>query len=130
MRECLTRLIGPQNHLLWMALEPQRFAAVVHRVGQFYLSCAQAAIDAAGPWLDGFVVWGDVAYKKGTFMSPDYWRTHYKPWVQAIVAYAHARGLPVIYHGCGNVRAIFEDFIEMGVDSLQSSGGQGRHGRP
>jgi uroporphyrinogen decarboxylase len=29
----------------------------------------------------------------------------------------HAHGLPVIYHGCGNVRRIFADFIETGVDA-------------
>jgi len=26
-------------------------------------------------------------------------------------------GLPVIYHGCGNVKRIFEDYIEVGVDA-------------
>lgn len=103
---------------MWQAMEPERFGAVVNRVGQYYLDCAKAAIDAAGPWLDGFVIWGDVAYKKGTFMRPDYWRTYYKPWVQAIVAYAHSKGLPVIYHGCGNVQAIFEDYIETGIDAF------------
>lgn len=116
--ECMTRLIGPQNHMMWQAMEPERFGAVVNRVGQFYLDCAKAAIDAAGQWLDGFVIWGDVAYKKGTFMRPDYWRTYYKPWVQAIVAYAHSKALPVIYHGCGNVQAIFEDYIETGIDAF------------
>ncbi len=90
--ECMTRLIGPQNHMLWMALEPERIGAVLNRVGQFYLDCAKAAIDAAGPWLDGFVIWGDVAYKKGTFMRPDYWRNYYKPWVKAIVDHATPRG--------------------------------------
>ena len=90
--ECMTRLIGPQNHMMWIALEPERMGAVLRRVGQFYLDCAKAAIDAAGPWLDGFVIWGDVAYKKSTFMRPDYWREHYKPWVKAIVDYAHAQG--------------------------------------
>ena len=29
----------------------------------------------------------------------------------------HSHGLPVIYHGCGNVSRIFEDFIEIGVDA-------------
>ncbi len=29
----------------------------------------------------------------------------------------HDNGLPVIYHGCGNVNKIFEDYIEIGVDS-------------
>ncbi|MHC4516977.1 MAG: uroporphyrinogen decarboxylase family protein, partial [Planctomycetota bacterium] len=28
-----------------------------------------------------------------------------------------AQGLPVIYHGCGNVKAILEDYIEIGVDA-------------
>jgi len=115
--ECMTRLIGPQNHMLWMAAEPERFAAMLERVGQFYLDCAKAAMEAAGPSLDGFVIWGDVAYKKGTFMRPAFWREHYKPWVKAIAAEAHARGLPVIYHGCGNVHAIFEDYIDAGIDA-------------
>lgn len=115
--ECMTRLIGPQNHMLWMALEPERMGAVLRRVGQFYLDCVKAAIDAAGPGLDGLVIWGDVAYKKSTFMRPDCWRTHYKPWVSAITDHAHAHGLNVIYHGCGNVNAIFEDFIETNIDA-------------
>jgi len=116
--ECMTRMIGPQNHLMWIALEPERMAAVLRRVGQFYLECAKAAIDAAGPWLDGFVIWGDVAYKKSTFMHPNYWRTHYKPWVKAIVDYAHSKGLDVIYHGCGNINSIFEDYIDAGIDAM------------
>jgi uroporphyrinogen decarboxylase len=115
--ECMTRLIGPQNHLLWMAEEPERFGAVLNRVGQFYLDCAKASLEAAGPWLDGFVIWGDVAYKKATLMRPDYWRTYYKPWVKALASLAHSKGLPVIYHGCGNVQAIFEDYIDAGIDS-------------
>jgi uroporphyrinogen-III decarboxylase len=113
----MTRLIGPQNHMMWMASEPERMGAVLRRVGQFHLDCAKAAIDAAKPWLEGFVIWGDVAYKKGTFMHPDCWRKHYKPWVKAITDYAHSCGLDVIYHGCGNVNAIFEDFIDVGIDA-------------
>jgi len=115
--ECLTRLIGPYNHMLWIAQEPERMGAVLERIGRFYLECAKAAMEAASPWLDGFVIWGDVAYKKGTFMQPDFWRKHYKPWVKAIVETAHDKGLKVIYHGCGNVRDIFEDFIETGLDA-------------
>jgi uroporphyrinogen decarboxylase len=115
--ECLTRLIGQQNTLLWMGLYPQRLGRVINRIGAFYAACAQAAIDAAGGLLDGFVIWGDVAYKRGLFFSPDYWREYFKPCVKVVVDYAHQRGLPVIYHGCGNVQAIFEDFIEIGIDA-------------
>jgi len=115
--ECLTRLVGQANALLWMAEYPARMAAVIARIGAFYLEMAKAEIEAGSGWLDGLVIWGDVAYKKSTFMSPAYWRAHFKPWVEQMVACAHAAGLPVIYHGCGNVSAILDDFIELGIDA-------------
>jgi hypothetical protein len=115
--ECLTRLIGQQNALMWMGEYPEEMGEVIHRIGAFYLELAKAEIKAGAGLLDGFVIWGDVAYKQSTFMSPTYWREYFKPWVAKIVEAAHAAGLPVIYHGCGNVKAIFPDYIEMGVDA-------------
>ncbi len=115
--ECLTRLVGQQNTLLWMGLYPERMGRVINRIGAFYAACARAAIEAGASMLDGFVIWGDVAYQRGLFFAPEYWRAYFKPWVKAMVDDAHHWGLPVIYHGCGNVRAIFEDFIEIGIDA-------------
>jgi hypothetical protein len=115
--ECLTRLIGQENAMLWIGEYPERMGAVINRLGAYYLEMARAEIEAAAGLLDGFVIWGDVAYKKGTFMSPRYWRAYFEPWVARMTEAAHAAGLPVIYHGCGNVRAIFEDFIEIGIDA-------------
>jgi uroporphyrinogen decarboxylase len=115
--ECLTRLIGQVNTMLWMGEYPERMGAVINRLGAFYLEMAKAEMEAGASLLDGFVIWGDVAYKKSTFMSPSYWREYFKPWVAQMVQLAHARGLPVIYHGCGNVKAIFPDYIEMGIEA-------------
>jgi hypothetical protein len=114
--ECLTRLIGQANALLWMGLYPERMGKVIARIGEHYLECARAAMDAGEGLLDGFVIWGDVAYARAMLFSPSYWRDHYKPWVAAMVQAAHEHGLPVIYHGCGNVESILPDFIEMGLD--------------
>ncbi|NLF71770.1 MAG: hypothetical protein GX575_22290 [Candidatus Anammoximicrobium sp.] len=116
--ECLTRLIGQENAMLWMAEHPQRMGTVIHRLGAFYLELARCEIEAGAGLLDGLVIWGDVAYKKSTFMSPAYWREYFKPWVARMVQLAHAHGLPVIYHGCGNVQALFPDFIEIGLDAV------------
>ena len=115
--ECLTRLIGQENALMWMGEYPDEMGEVINRIGAFYLALAKAEIAAADGMLDGFVIWGDVAYKKCTFMAPGYWREYFKPWVARMVEAAHAAGLPVIYHGCGNVKAILPDYIEMGVDA-------------
>jgi hypothetical protein len=115
--ECLTRLIGQGNSMLWMGEEPDRMGEVINRIGDYYLRMTTAELEAGGDLLDGFVIWGDVAYKKSTFMSPAYWRKYFKPWVQSMANAAHARGLPVFYHGCGNVNAIFQDFIEIGIQA-------------
>jgi hypothetical protein len=114
--ECLTRLIGQYNAMLWIGMDPDRMGRIINRIGAFYLECAKAQIAAAGNLLDGFVIWGDVAYKSSMFFEPDYWRTWFKPWVKAIADHCHEHDLPVIYHGCGNVKAIFQDFIDMGIE--------------
>jgi hypothetical protein len=117
MSECLTRLVGQLNSMLWMGEYPERMGEVLGRLGDFYYRLMEAEIKAADGLLDGFVIWGDMAYRKSTFMSPAYWRAHFKPVVAKLVDLAHAHQLPVIYHGCGNVSAVFEDFIEIGVDA-------------
>ncbi len=115
--EMLWRIIGSENAMLWMGLYPDEVARFVERINAFALELVRAQIRAAGGMLDGIVVWGDVAYKKGMLFSPDYWRRVFKPGVKAIIDECHSQGLPVIYHGCGNVNRIFEDFIEVGVDA-------------
>ena len=115
--ECLTRLIGQENTLMWIGLYPERFGKIIERIGQFYYDLTKAQIKAGDGFLDGFVIWGDIAYKNGLFFSPDYWRRYFKPTVKAIVKLCHENKIPVIYHGCGDVNKIFKDFIKIGVDA-------------
>ncbi|NOZ73331.1 MAG: hypothetical protein GXP38_15740 [Chloroflexi bacterium] len=115
--EYMVRLVGPENNLLWIALYPDRFAKFVERTNEFAIEILKAQIEAAGGLLDGMVIWGDVAYKKDLFFDPNWWRAHYKPYVKEMVDICHAHGLPVIYHGCGNVKRIFQDFIDIGIDA-------------
>jgi uroporphyrinogen decarboxylase len=115
--ECLTRLLGQENTLFWMGMYPDRLGAQINRIGQFYLNCLKAEIEAADGLLDGMVIWGDVAYSQTMLFDPEYWRVYFKPWVKAMIEECHKNNLPVIYHGCGNVELIFEDFVEMGLDA-------------
>ncbi len=115
--EYLTRIIGPENNMLWSALYPEQHGHFVERANQFAVELLKAQIKAAGDLLDGIVIWGDIAYKKDLFFSPDRWRTYYKPYIKQMVSICHDASLPVIYHGCGNVKRILEDFIETGIDA-------------
>jgi uroporphyrinogen decarboxylase len=115
--EMLWRIIGSENTLLWIGLYPDELGRFIERIGRFCADLARAQIQAAGGLLDGLVIWGDVAYRKDLLFSPVFWRRHFKPVVSEIVAVAHAAGIPVIYHGCGNVRRILPDYIETGIDA-------------
>lgn len=116
INECLTRLVGQENAMMWMMLYPEQFPKAIAKIGQFYFDICKAQVEAADGLLDGMVIWGDVAYKNGTFFDPVYWREHFKPWVKKMVDYCHEKGLMVVYHGCGNVNTIFQDYIELGID--------------
>jgi uroporphyrinogen decarboxylase len=115
--ETLWRIIGTENVMMWIGEYPDEVQRFADRIHAFSLELAKAQIRAAGGMLDGMVIWGDVAYKRGMLFSPDYWRRVFKPGVRAIVELCHANNLPVIYHGCGNVSRVLEDFVELGVDA-------------
>ncbi|HOW18469.1 MAG TPA: uroporphyrinogen decarboxylase family protein, partial [Phycisphaerae bacterium] len=115
--EMIWRIMGTENVLIKMAEEPGRVARFIERLGDFLVGIAKAQIAAAKGRLTGLYIWGDIAYVRGMFFSPDYWRDVYKPQLKRICDVIHAAGLKAIYHGCGNASAVYEDMIEAGVDA-------------
>ena len=115
--EMLWRMIGPENVMTWMLMYPEEFGDFMVRMGEFLEGIAIGQLGAAEGMLDGMVIWGDVAYGRDLLFSPECWRTWFKPIVANLTRICHEHGIPVIYHGCGNTRRIFEDFIEIGIDA-------------
>lgn len=112
------RILGPENVLLWLGLYPDELGTFIRRIGNFMTGYLRAQIKAADGMLDGIVIWGDVAYRNAMLFSPEMWRKHFKPITKELIDISHEAGLPTIYHGCGNAREIFSDFIEMGLDAF------------
>jgi uroporphyrinogen decarboxylase len=115
--EQLWRIVGTENVMMWIGLYPDELGRFIERVGAFVIEMTKAQIAAGAGMLDGMVIWGDVAYVNGMLFSPDFWRRHFRPIVAEQIRLCHEAGVPVIYHGCGNASLIFEDFIDMGLDS-------------
>jgi uroporphyrinogen-III decarboxylase len=115
--EAMWRIIGSENALLQLAEAPEAIERFAERLGDFMLGIGRAQIEAVGGALSGMYLWGDVAYRRAMLFSPALWRRMFKPQVQRLCEEFHRRGLPVIYHGCGNALPIFEDLIECGVDA-------------
>jgi len=115
--EMLWRIMGTENVLFKLAEEPDRMARFIERLGDFLVGIVEGQLAAAKGKLSGLYIWGDIAYDKGMFFSPAYWRRVYKPQLKRLCDAAHAAGLKTIYHGCGNASPVFEDMIEAGVDA-------------
>lgn len=116
IQEQLWRMIGSENLFYKLGEDPDRLGRFIERVGDFLVGIVEGQIEAGRGKLSGLYVWGDIAYVKGMLFSPNLWRRYYKPQLTRICGAIHAAGLKVIYHGCGNASAVFEDMIEAGVD--------------
>lgn len=115
--EMIWRMMGVENVLIKIAEEPGKVAAFLEKLGDFLVGIVKGQIAAAGGRLSGLYVWGDIAYTRAMFFSPDYWRSAYLPQLRRICDAIHEAGLPVIYHGCGNASAVYDDMIAAGVDA-------------
>jgi uroporphyrinogen decarboxylase len=115
--EMIWRIMGTENVLLKLGESPGRMARFIERLGDFAVGIVEGQMAAAGGALAGIYIWGDIAYDKGMFFSPDYWRSVYMPQLRRICEAAHAGGLKTIYHGCGDSSEVFDDMIAAGVDA-------------
>ena len=115
--ELIWRIIGSENLLLKLGEDPEQVARFAARAGDFLVGIVEGQVAAAKGKLSGLYIWGDIAYDRGMLFSPDLWRWVYKPQVKRLCDAAKAAGLKIIYHGCGNASAVFEDLIDIGVDA-------------
>ena len=115
--EMIWRILGTENVLLKIGEAPDEVAEFVRRLGDFLVGLVKGQAAAARGKLTGIVVWGDIAYSRGMFFSPAYWRKIYLPQLKRICAAAREEGLRTIYHGCGNASTVYEDMIGAGVDA-------------
>jgi len=57
----------------------------------------------------------DIGRKGGLIMSPQVTRELALPHYERLVNIAHARGVPVAFHSCGDATALLPDLIELGI---------------
>jgi uroporphyrinogen decarboxylase len=114
--ESLWRIIGSVEALYKLALEPEAVKDFNARIAEFMIGVGKAQVKAADGVLSGLYIWGDVAYAKGMLFSPKTWEKLYYPYVKRMCEEFHEIGMKVIYHGCGDARAIMDMLIDAGID--------------
>ncbi|MHA1368677.1 MAG: uroporphyrinogen decarboxylase family protein [Promethearchaeota archaeon] len=83
--------------------------------GKFCLDLAKMLVE------DGhkiMLIYDDMGFKGGLFMSPRDFRKYTFPWYKKIVNAVHAKGAKIIMHSCGNITPLFEDLVNIGFDAI------------
>lgn len=70
--------------------------------------------------VDGVSFMDDWGAQNSLLISPDLWRSFFKPLYRDYCELLHAGGKFVFFHSDGHIEAIYPDLIEIGVDAVNS----------
>ena len=70
--------------------------------------------------VDGLVFIDDWGSQRGLLINPAQWRERFKPLYADYIRIAHDAGKKAFMHSDGNISAIYEDLIEIGLDAVNS----------
>ena len=111
---------GVEQVIMDIATEEPVFLELMDRRARFFLQHCDQALTAAKGRIDILFMGDDYGTQNGLLMHPDTWRKLFKPRMKAMIDLAHSHNAKVVHHCCGSSRAIMEDFIEIGLDCLQT----------
>ena len=64
------------------------------------------------------LMYDDMGYKDGLFMSPKHFQRLVFPWYKRIVDRVHGRGAKIILHSCGDITPLFGELVGIGFDAI------------
>jgi len=112
-------LCGTENLMVWMALEPDRVHALLDAILNMHLRNLRNLLGAVGKSVDVVLFGDDFGMQTGPQISMEMYREFFKERERAL--WGEAKRLAPIktqLHCCGGVRPLLDDFIEVGLDSI------------
>jgi uroporphyrinogen decarboxylase len=113
-----TLLRGFENSMNDFLLEPEGFANLIGQIFNFECELIKMA---ARHGFHGIHFADDWGTQSGLMISPELWRSLFKPLYTKQFMLAHELGLTTWFHCCGEFLPIMEDLHEIGADVLNIS---------
>jgi uroporphyrinogen decarboxylase len=107
---------GFEQTIMDIALENPTGLAIMEKRFEYGFEHTRRALEACAGKVD--IVWmgDDYGTQRGMLMSPAKWRKLFRPKLQAMIDLSHKHGARLMLHSCGSTRAIWGDFVDMGLD--------------
>lgn len=116
--EWTTWLMGLVPFCYALADQPDLVDAVIDRVSDTIYRVVDDLVDE--PYVGGVFMGDDLGYASGTLVSPKILRQKFLPQMKRIVDRVRGAGKLFILHTCGNVYAIMDDLIDLGIHAKHS----------
>lgn len=113
-------LRGADNIFIDMIESPVLAEAIFNRIAEYYLAYNRKVFAHFAGKADIFLMGDDFGMQNGLMVSPKMWRKFFKQNFRRFIELAHSYGFKVMHHSCGSVRDLIPDFIDCGLDILQS----------
>jgi len=114
-----TYLRGFENFLIDLAADQTFLEALLDRTLDFFLGLTDALMEEVDPYVDVVMYGDDIAFQNAPMVDLNRYRRIIKPRHQRLFACIKSKSkAKVLYHCCGSVRTLIDDFIEIGVDAL------------
>lgn len=110
-------LRGTENVYLDLAYDSKEFRTLLGIVHDFYLEEVRCW---ASSNVDGIFMMDDWGTQESMLISPQMWRSVFKPLYRDYCEIIHKAGKFAFFHTDGFVEPIFEDLIEVGFDAINS----------
>ncbi len=107
------------NFLMDLATDPDNVHRLLDALMEVHLATLDRVFEAVGDVADVIRFGDDLGMDRGPLMSPDTYRTYFKPRHAALNAYVHERtAMKTFLHSCGSIHRLLPDLIEAGVDII------------
>ena len=106
-------LVGMVKVLMDMVERPEFIDKLLDKILAFNLAVIEESCKFP---IDAMMFGDDWGQQRGLIMGPDLWRRFIKPRVREMYQTAKRAGKFVLIHSCGDVKQLFPDLIECGLD--------------
>jgi uroporphyrinogen decarboxylase len=106
-------LVGMAKVLMDMVERPEFIDKLFDKILAFNLAVVEESCKCP---IDAIMFGDDWGQQRGLIMGPVFWRRFIKPRVREMYQAAKRAGKFVVIHSCGDVKQLFPDLIECGLD--------------
>jgi len=113
-------LFRPFDQLLMDMMADEEYAdAVIARLGEYTLACAEELLDTG---VDCLFIGDDLGSSNTLLISPALYRRFIQPWHARLAELCHSRGAFLHVHSHGHILPIMDDLADAGIDMMDPLG--------